>query len=93
MKKSLARIKVQHGFCKGCANVIKRQLLEIDGIHGVYPNPEDSRIWFRFVRANELAAVLNKLMEMGHPPLGDTIKEENYVPPLCQCNGVGSSAA
>ena len=93
MKKGLARIKVQYGFCEGCANVIKEQLLDIEGIYRVYPNPADSQIWFHFVRANELALALNKLMEMGHPPLGDSIKKENYVPPLCQCNGVGSSAA
>lgn len=93
MKRGLAKIQVAHTFCDGCAGDIKEQLLGIEGIYNVYPNPMDSRIWFHFDRANELALALNKLMEIGHPPLGDKIKKENYVPPLCQCTKVGSSAA
>lgn len=93
MKKSLAKIPVAHAFCDECASVIKEQLIGIEGILNVYTNPMDSLIWFHFGSANELALALNKLMEIGHPPLGDKIKKENYVPPLCQCAKVGSSAA
>ena len=93
MKKSLAKIDVQEGFCKTCAGILKEELEKINGIEDVFPNPSDSFVVFHFVGANELALALNKLMELGHPPLGDTIKEEYYVPPLCQCNGINTSAA
>ena len=93
MKKSLASIAVQNGFCENCAQDIREHLEDIDGIHNVCPHPGDALVRFHFARANELALALNKLMELGHPPIGDKIKKKNYVPPLCQCNKVGSSAA
>ncbi|TMU55636.1 hypothetical protein [Flagellimonas algicola] len=93
MRKGLAKIPVAQAFCDDCASGIKKQLLGIEGIYNVCTNPMDSLVWFHFGSANELALALNKLMEIGHPPLGDKIKKENYVPPLCQCTKVGSSAA
>lgn len=93
MKKNLARIHVQQSFCMGCAEKIQNELLNIDDIFNVYAYPTDSLIVFHFVRANELSMALNKLMELGYPPKGDMIKKENYVPPICNCEEIGYSAA
>ncbi|WP_136468804.1 hypothetical protein [Flagellimonas onchidii] len=93
MKKSLARIHVQQSFCIYCAERIEKELLCVDDISNVYTYPVESLVVFQFARANELSMALNKLMELGYPPKGDVIKEENYVPPLCSCEKVGYSAA
>ncbi|MGW9684046.1 hypothetical protein [Flagellimonas sp. 2504JD1-5] len=93
MKKSLAQIHVQHSFCMNCAEKIQNELLCIADISNIHAYPTDRLIVFNFVRANELSMVLNKLMELGHPPKGDVIKKENYVPPLCSCEGIGYNAA
>ncbi|MEM9647311.1 MAG: hypothetical protein AAF969_02450 [Bacteroidota bacterium] len=93
MKNSLARIIVEPGFCMDCGSEIVKELMGIDDITNVFAYPMESLVVFQFIKANELSLALNKLMEMGHPPAGDTIKEENYVPPLCRCNGMGSNAA
>ncbi|WP_420604067.1 hypothetical protein [Flagellimonas sp.] len=93
MKKNLARIDVQQPFCHNCAEVIQNELTSIDDISNVRTYPMDSLVVFHFIRANELSNVLNKLMELGHPPQGDVIQKENYVPPLCNCRGIEYSAA
>ena len=93
MKKGLAKIQVAYSFCENCAPKISKELLKLDGISNVHALAHESKVVFHFKGAYPLSNALNKLMEIGHPPLGDVIKQENYVPPLCKCDGITSSAA
>lgn len=93
MKLGLAKIQVQQTFCEACVQEIKDKLSKVQGICNVRPFPDESKVVFHFEGAFPLSCALNTLMELGHPPKGDVIKKENYVPPLCHCTDLGNHAA
>ena len=89
MKTGFANILVQNAFCGTCAQKIKKALSHIPDISNVVAYPDETLVTFNFIRANELASALNMLMDLGYPPLGDRIKKEHQVKPMCNCSKQG----
>ena len=77
--RNTARIAVQKSFCARCAVHIKQELQKIEDIANVDFYPESTMIKFSFIRANELAAALNTLTELGYPEVGEipSVKTKN----------------
>ncbi|PCJ94965.1 MAG: hypothetical protein COA50_11350 [Flavobacteriaceae bacterium] len=83
MKSGFATVHVKNTFCRKCATVIKKELLNIMDITNVYMYPMDSLVVFNFVKANELSTALNLLTDLGYPPKEDLIKK---IRPTSLCN-------
>ena len=87
MKTSLARIFVQHPFCSSCVLPMKKKIMaEVANIKNVTLYSSKSLVVFNFNNVNQVAQVLNTLMDLGHPQKGDRISLENSIPPLCRCS-------
>lgn len=62
-------LKVPQISCGHCVNNIKRELLEIRGIHEVSGNVEKKQIEVTFGPPAELDTIKETLREIGYPPL------------------------
>lgn len=58
--------------CGGCANSIKKGLLEIDGVTNVTVDLETSKVALETKDNSVLTEVKNKLSKMGYPEVGDS---------------------
>lgn len=84
MKTGFAKITVQQSFCSCCSRKIKKELLKINDISNVRMYPIECLVIFNFIKADEVAAVLNVLTALGYPPKGEVNK---YMPKriVCTC--------
>lgn len=60
-------IIVQNLKCGGCANTIRKNLEEFEGISDVQIDVENSQIDFELAQNEQLDAIINTLSKLGYP--------------------------
>jgi copper chaperone len=65
-------IEISNLKCGGCANSIKKGILELDGITDVSVDLETSKVIINTKDDSVLKAAKNKLATMGYPEVGDS---------------------
>lgn len=71
-------ITVDHLKCGGCANTIRKNVLEFEGVKKVSVKPETGQVDIEFEGAIDLNAIKNRLKELGYPETGTTEGLEKF---------------
>lgn len=72
------RIHVDHLKCGGCANTIRKALLEFDGVKKVEVDPESQMVDILSEGPVNLAGIKERLKSLGYPEAGSTEGLEKF---------------
>lgn len=64
--------------CGGCANTIRKNVLEFEGVKKVKVDPEEQQVDIDFEGEIDLAGIKNRLKSLGYPEAGSTEGLEKF---------------
>lgn len=64
-------LKVKNIKCGGCVNTIMKAVSQLKGITDVAVDQKNSSISFDYHTLNQYGGVINKLRDLGYPPISD----------------------